>query len=101
MGSIGTSEGHFSDNFHTTDQYLAEPRPIKIIVIGAGLSGIAATKIFRERFADRPATLVIYEKNDDVTGTWLENRYPGYKIPQPCQGQEPWTKAELDLKHLG
>lgn len=24
---------------------------------------------------------VIYEKNSDLGGTWLENRYPGMQIP--------------------
>lgn len=81
MGSIDASASRSEQDskvgFRASHQYLGAPRPIKIIVIGAGLSGIAATKIFRARFANRPATLVIYEKNDDVTGTWLENRYPG------------------------
>jgi len=60
------------------NQYLGQPRPIRVIIIGAGLSGIAAVKIFKERFAGEPVELIIYEKNEDVTGTWLENRYPGY-----------------------
>ena len=26
---------------------------------------------------------VIFEKNDDVGGTWLENRYPGCRVDNP------------------
>lgn len=63
--------------YNYSHQYMGQPRPISIIVIGAGLSGIAAVKIFKERFAGQPVELRIYEKNADVTGTWLENRYPG------------------------
>jgi cation diffusion facilitator CzcD-associated flavoprotein CzcO len=63
--------------YEVSRQYLGEPRPIKIIVIGAGLSGIAAVKLFREQFAGKPTQLVVYEKNSDVGGTWFENRYPG------------------------
>src|ERR1700750_1167933 len=58
--------------YHHSQQYLSQPRPIRIIVIGAGISGIAAAKLFQEKFDGLPAELVIYEKNDDVTGTWLE-----------------------------
>lgn len=58
-------------------QPLRTPRPLRIIVVGAGVSGIAAVKLFRETFPNGDVELVLYEKNADVTGTWLENRYPG------------------------
>lgn len=64
-------------SYQVSDQCLGQPRPVRVVVIGAGVSGIAAVKLFREMFEDRPASLVIYEKNHDVGGTWLENRYPG------------------------
>jgi hypothetical protein len=57
--------------------YMGKPRPIRIILIGAGLTGIASVKLFKDMFKDKPVQLAIYEKNHDVTGTWLENRYPG------------------------
>lgn len=57
--------------------WLGKPRPLKVIVVGAGISGIAAVKIFKEDLADVPVTLTLYDKNHDVGGTWLENRYPG------------------------
>jgi cation diffusion facilitator CzcD-associated flavoprotein CzcO len=47
-------------------------------MVGAGISGIGAVKLFKETFPNRDVELVIYEKNADVTGTWLENRYPGF-----------------------
>jgi cation diffusion facilitator CzcD-associated flavoprotein CzcO len=46
-------------------------------MIGAGVTGIAAVKLFRDAFPDKDVEFVIYEKNHDITGTWLENRYPG------------------------
>lgn len=58
-------------------KWLGEPRPLKVIVVGSGISGIAAVRIFRETLADTPVSLTIYDKNHDVGGTWLENRYPG------------------------
>lgn len=56
---------------------MGEPRPVRIVVIGAGVSGIAAVKMFKDRFKDKHTELVLYERNADVGGTWLENRYPG------------------------
>lgn len=54
---------------HCVDDY----RPVKIIVIGAGLSGILAGIRFPQRIQN--LTLTIYDKNEDVGGTWWENRY--------------------------
>ena len=64
-------------SYRVADQWLGEPRQVRVIVVGAGIGGIAAVKLFREAFQGRPADLVVYEKNHDVGGTWLENRYPG------------------------
>ncbi|KAJ9646718.1 hypothetical protein H2204_000410 [Knufia peltigerae] len=70
---------------------LFQPRPIEVIVIGAGLSGIAGVKLFKEKFGDSPIKFRIYEKNHDVCGTWLENRYPGCACDVPAHGYTyPW-----------
>ncbi|KAK5203760.1 hypothetical protein LTR99_009861 [Exophiala xenobiotica] len=104
MGSIdGISSGldtNFEALFRTSDQYLGEPRPIKIVVIGAGLSGIAATKIFRERFCDKPATLVIYEKNDDVTGTCCSCDVPAHAYTFSWEGNPNWSHAYVGAEEL-
>jgi cation diffusion facilitator CzcD-associated flavoprotein CzcO len=52
-----------------------EARPIKVIVIGAGVSGIIAGIRFPQRIPN--LDLVIYDKNPELGGTWFENRYPG------------------------
>jgi hypothetical protein len=78
-GVNGAQSKYVNSDYQYKSQYLGQPRPVRIIVIGAGLSGIAAVKIFKDRFSGQAVELVIYEKNEDVTGTWLENRYPGYE----------------------
>jgi hypothetical protein len=78
-GVNGAPNNNVNNTYRYKSQYLGQPRPVRVIIIGAGLSGIAAVKIFKERFSDKAVELVIYEKNEDVTGTWLENRYPGYE----------------------
>lgn len=51
------------------------PRPLRVIYIGAGISGIIAAIKFRDAVPD--LDLTIYEKNPKLGGTWYENRYPG------------------------
>ncbi|OQV07522.1 hypothetical protein CLAIMM_11945 [Cladophialophora immunda] len=56
-------------------------RPLKVIVMGAGASGISFAKFSREELQN--VEIIIYEKNRDVGGTWLENRYPGCACDVP------------------
>ena len=55
---------------------IAPDREFSAIIIGAGMSGIAAAHRLRQ--AGVPVTIL--EKNDDVGGTWLENKYPGCRV---------------------
>jgi cation diffusion facilitator CzcD-associated flavoprotein CzcO len=66
-----------AEPYHYIQQYLGKPRPVKIITVGAGISGIAAVHLFKEKFKDGTVEMVLYDKYEDVGGTWLENRYPG------------------------
>lgn len=50
-------------------------RPMKVICIGAGMSGILCGIRFPQRIPN--LSLTIYEKNDDVGGVWYENKYVG------------------------
>jgi len=57
----------------------ARPAGFKVLVIGAGLTGMAAATKLREAGYD----YVVIEKNGDVGGTWYENRYPGVGVDTP------------------
>lgn len=61
-------------------------RPIKVIVVGAGYSGIYAGIRIPERL--RNCELVIYEKNAGVGGTWWENQYPGAACDVPSHSYQ-------------
>jgi cation diffusion facilitator CzcD-associated flavoprotein CzcO len=50
-------------------------RRLRVLSIGAGVSGILMAYQI-QKFCDN-IEHVIYEKNEDIAGTWLENRYPG------------------------
>ena len=50
---------------------MGSKKRMKIIVLGAGASGINFAKISQEKLQNVEVTC--YEKNNDVGGTWLEN----------------------------
>ncbi|MCJ1309536.1 hypothetical protein MMC25_003196 [Agyrium rufum] len=58
------------------------PRPLKVICIGAGCSGLVAGIRLPEKVKD--LDLVIYDKNEEVGGTWFENKYPGCACDIPA-----------------
>jgi cation diffusion facilitator CzcD-associated flavoprotein CzcO len=51
----------------------------RVAVIGAGFGGIGASIKLAERNIDH----VIFEKLDDVGGTWWQNKYPGCRCDVP------------------
>ncbi len=55
-------------------------RPLRVVVIGAGMAGIlSAIKLREAGITD----FVVYEKGDRVGGTWRENTYPGLSCDVP------------------
>ncbi|KAK2813963.1 hypothetical protein FQN50_000364 [Emmonsiellopsis sp. PD_5] len=82
--------------YTVSDHMINEPPPgkkaFKIAMIGAGAAGIDflhhATREFK---GTDDVEYVCFEKNHDVGGTWLENRYPGCACDVPSASyQFPW-----------
>lgn len=71
MGSLGIPSQDFTHPL-ISERAIDEPRPLKVIHVGAGASGICAAIQFPRHVPN--LELVIYEKNPDVGGTWFENR---------------------------
>ena len=64
----------------SSSAWAQEGRQPKIAIIGAGMSGIAATvKLKKAGYSD----ITIFEKSDKVGGTWRDNRYPGLSCDVP------------------
>ncbi|HEX2784628.1 MAG TPA: NAD(P)/FAD-dependent oxidoreductase, partial [Ilumatobacteraceae bacterium] len=55
---------------------IAPGRDLRVAVIGAGMSGLLAAHRLRQVGIDA----VVFEKNADVGGTWLQNTYPGCRV---------------------
>lgn len=75
----------------------------EVAIIGTGFSGIAAaTALIREGVDD----LVLFERSEDVGGTWLVNRYPGAEVDLESHiysfSFEPhdWTRTHADWREL-
>ena len=94
MGSLAPGvPDHTNDRgYFVPDTTYKSPknRRVKVVSIGAGFAGILiAYKIQKEL---ENVDLTIYEKNGDVGGTWLENKYPNCA----CDGEQ---RAGLSLQH--
>jgi len=63
-----------------TDVTTRDESPVSVLIVGAGLSGIgAAIRLKQAGIED----VVLYERADDVGGTWRDNTYPGVACDVP------------------
>jgi 4-hydroxyacetophenone monooxygenase len=65
-----------SDAPDWTKEAIAPGRDFRVAVIGAGMSGLAVA----HRLLQAGIDFVVFERNDDVGGVWLENTYPGCRL---------------------
>lgn len=56
------------------EQPIGTRRPLRVVCLGAGYSGLMMGIVFNERMKDANTEFVIYERNADLGGTWYENR---------------------------
>jgi heterodisulfide reductase subunit A-like polyferredoxin len=93
----GYANGHVKSDtaevsYVVSQDHIYKKRPRRVICIGAGIVGIAAAYKYQQRLSN--ISFSIYEKNHDVGGTWLENRYPGCACDITC----PWIYIFLGRK---
>lgn len=62
----------------------ATPDAFRVLIVGAGASGLCAAI----QLGQRGTSYTVLEKNDDVGGTWYENRYPGCAVDLPSHHYE-------------
>ena len=90
--SIGLHENEWYrqnfDGYSIRETPLHTKRPMRMIIVGAGAAGLEiAYKAEREM---ENVSFQIFEKNNDVGGTWLENRYPGCTCDIPSHSYQ-WS----------
>ena len=64
-------------------------KPFRTVVMGAGYAGLLMGIVASEKMKDPANEFVIYEKNHDMGGTWLENRCASL---DPLYGERTNTK---------
>jgi cation diffusion facilitator CzcD-associated flavoprotein CzcO len=79
------------DGYRITEEVLFTKRHLRIICVGAGAAGLQIA--YKAERALENVDLQVYEKNADVGGTWLENRYPGCTCDIPSHSyQFTWAR---------
>lgn len=71
------------------------PKGFKVVVIGAGLTGLLAGIKLGEAGYDYET----FEKNHDIGGTWLENVYPGVGVDTPSHFYSYSFELNPDWSH--
>ncbi|KAH7627614.1 hypothetical protein B0T09DRAFT_347398 [Sordaria sp. MPI-SDFR-AT-0083] len=93
MATTTNTKGHINgdgpktfSNFTLKDIPVENLRPLRVVVIGAGYSGIGAAIRIPEKL--RNVELVVYEKYEGIGGTWWVNTYPGIACDIPSHSYQ-------------
>ncbi|CZR42542.1 monooxygenase family protein [Fusarium proliferatum ET1] len=73
--------GENRPKFTLKDTPVENQRPMRVVIIGAGFSGIYSTIRMTQRL--RNIDLTVYEMNEETSGVWWLNRYPGLACDIP------------------
>jgi hypothetical protein len=76
--------------YRIKEQLFGNERPIRVIHLGAGASGICFAKLAAETLNN--VSFTCYDKNSEIGGTWLENRYSHFPLEHVFQY---WTVLEI------
>lgn len=72
MSSTGPRTSNGSP-YTVLEEPLGTPQHLRVVMIGGGASGLNVARHMKLQMENYE--LQIYEKNEDVGGTWFENRY--------------------------
>ena len=64
-----------STGYRIREEPFGTRRKVRVVLMGAGASTVNFLKKAEESVQN--LEVIVYEKNHDIGGTWLENRYPG------------------------
>lgn len=95
MGDLSRAE---RSGYTVQEKPLGEPRPLRVIAIGAGAAGLNFARQVDRHMQN--IDLTIYEKNADVGGTWFENRYPGCACDIPSHNYQFTWEPNPDWTNL-
>lgn len=79
--------------YSIVEQPMGTKRRMRVVIMGAAVSTVNFLKKAEEEMSN--LTVTVYEKNHDVGGTWLENRYPGCACDIPSVNYQFNWKIKL------
>jgi cation diffusion facilitator CzcD-associated flavoprotein CzcO len=79
--------------YRIKEQPMGTKNRVKVILMGAGASSLNFFKKAEEDMEN--LDMVCYEKNNDIGGTWLENKYPGCACDIPSVNYQFSWKIKL------
>ncbi|KAL2024166.1 hypothetical protein VTK56DRAFT_9322 [Thermocarpiscus australiensis] len=82
----GGCSAHHGQSLTLKDAPVENFRPFRVVVVGAGFSGILLAIRIPERL--RNVELTVYEKNEAVGGVWWLNKYPGVACDIPSHSYQ-------------
>lgn len=88
-----TVPNHDASGYSILEQPMGTKKQVRIVVMGAGASTLCFLKRAQDRLQN--VDIVVYEKNSDIGGTWLENRYPGAACDIPSVNYQFTWKPHL------
>lgn len=63
-----------TSNYVVTEEPIHSRRPIRVVCMGSGYSGLMMGIVYTQKLQLKNCEFVIYERNEDLGGTWFENR---------------------------
>ena len=104
--ALSRNGSSLEESYTVREQPLGTTKHLRIVGIGAGASGLNMMRTMRLNLTDYD--FVIYEKNQDVGGTWFENRYPGCRCDIPSHNYQfswkpkhDWTNFHASADEIG
>ncbi|KAK0751690.1 hypothetical protein B0T18DRAFT_403175 [Schizothecium vesticola] len=84
-GANGSASGT-TPAFTLRNEPVENLQPLRVVVVGAGFSGIVAAIRIPEKL--RNVDLTVYEKNEGLGGVWWLNNYPGVACDIPSHSYQ-------------
>ena len=76
---------------------MTQKRPVKVAIIGAGMSGLCMAVKLQDAGIN---SFTLFEKADDVGGTWRDNTYPGLTCDVPSRYYSYSFRPNPNWSHL-
>ncbi|KAK5128236.1 hypothetical protein LTR85_002903 [Meristemomyces frigidus] len=86
--------------YRVLDQYHSKPSKLRVACAGAGASGLCLAYKMEKMLEAGTYELTLFEKNNQLGGTWYENTYPGVACDIPSHNYTFTWDPNPDWSHF-